>query len=137
MRKIGFALLSLCAFAAGPAVAEEKKPVAPNPYVVLEEDADIPFARTRVSSFTVGEDNSLILQVGVSRFYRATLSGPCARDLKFEHRIAIDYDGSGRFDRFSKVFVDGQRCFVQSVDRIESPRLTKKKAAEAAAAAQT
>jgi hypothetical protein len=132
---IFFAALALAC--AAPALAEQEKPKpVVSPYTVIEADTDIPFARTRVSGFTVGADHSLILQVGAGRFYRATLNDFCARDLKWEHRIAIDYDASGRFDRFSKVFVDGRRCLVQSVDRIENPRATKKKDAAAEASGE-
>jgi hypothetical protein len=134
LRKADF-VSATAAFVAlgGAAFAEDQKPAATSTYVVLQENVDIPFARRNINGFSVGDDNSLILQVGAGRYYRATLSPPCGRDLKWEHKIAIDYDLSGRFDRFSKVIVDGRRCFVQSLDRIESPRLTKKKAAEAAA----
>ena len=116
------------ALAASPARAVESQ--IPH-YVVLKEDASIPFALRRVTGYRVGKDRSLILDVG-PRWYRAELDSFCARDLRWTHRIGLLPGGIGSFDRFSRVIVDGRRCFVRSVDEIADPRPAERAAREAA-----
>lgn len=133
------ALLGALAFG-GAAFAEEPNAEAAQEeaaftYRVLEENVSIPFGARQVDSFRVGRDGSLILRVGVSRWYRATLYAPCARDLRWENDIAIrSGGGTGSVDRFSYAIVDGNRCQFRTLDQIEDPRVAERAADEATAA---
>jgi hypothetical protein len=100
-----------------PAFAEE----APSPaYNVLEADTRLPFATTRVSGFTVDDNNALILHAGPSRTYRAVLWSSCDTDVRWarEH-IAIDARPNGTLDRTGTIIVNGRRCPIESFDRVE------------------
>jgi hypothetical protein len=100
-------------------------------YTVIEENARIPFGADEINSFRVGRDGSLLLRAGHREWYRAVLWAPCSRDLRFEQHIAFTDRSNQAFDRFSSVVVDGNRCPIQSLDRIEDPRIAER-AADAA-----
>lgn len=104
----------------GVAWAEPPQTEKASPYRVIAENASIAFAGTRVRGFRVGEDGSLLLDAG-RRWYRAELWEPCRRDLRFEHKIALIDRPGDRFDRFSRVLVDGSVCPVERVDEIADP----------------
>jgi hypothetical protein len=91
-------------------------------YVVLAQNAAIPFALRTIIGYRVGEDDSLILRHVSRRWYRAELDRPCARDLPWRHRIALRPNPGGTFDRFSYVIIDGRRCYLYSLDEIADPR---------------
>lgn len=116
------AVLALVLALAAPAVADTAKPEAAPIYKVVKEDVSIFSADRRVSDFYQGEDDSLILRVGVKQWYRVELWQPCRSDLKWEHRIALKSNASGSFDRFSRVIVDGNVCAVDRIDQIDDPR---------------
>ncbi|MFZ4121536.1 MAG: DUF6491 family protein [Caulobacterales bacterium] len=142
MKNLLLAAFGIILCAGAPAVAEEHATAAaaaPSAqaitYTVLEEDARIPFGASQVDSYRVGRDGSLILRVGVNRWYRATLYAPCARDLRWENDIALVSGGGGNsIDRFSYAVVDHNRCQFRTLDRIEDPRAVER-AADAAATA--
>jgi hypothetical protein len=114
------------AFGALPAAAQEAAAQEgaaqeqASPYTVVTENSRIPFVSS-VRGFRIGLDKSLILDGPAGKWYRVTLDRSCARDLPWEHAIAIR-DRTGSFDRFSTVIVDGRRCFVRAVDEIADPR---------------
>jgi len=114
------ALSMFCGVATAKPASTE---VRPDPrFTVIEADASLAFSDRRISGFSVARDNSLILRVGPRRWYRATLWQPCARELRWAYeRIALDTGPSDTFDRFSTVVVNGLRCPIQTVDRIEPP----------------
>jgi hypothetical protein len=124
-------LISIAAAIALAACATKADDAAPLTYKVLKADAQIPFGSSQVYGFSVGDDDSLILQGPGRRFYRATLDTFCANRLPWELAIGFPDEGMSRIDRFSSVIIDGQRCRFLSFDEIEDP----KKTAEAAAAA--
>jgi len=120
------ALLALAALAAlsTSAFAEEAPAPAENAapqFTVIEEDARLPFSTQVIRGFQVGKDNSLIVRAGANRYYRAVLWEPCRRDLRWDDRFALGTSVGGTMDRFSTVYVDGNRCHLQSFDQIEEP----------------
>ena len=132
----GLAACAVLGFA-GAALAEDAPAEAPAfAYTVVEEDARIPFGADQIDSFRLGRDGSLLLRAGPNEWYRAVVWSPCRRDLRFEQHIAVGDRHSGSFDRFSTVVVDGNRCPIQSLDRIEDPRIAER-AADAAATAES
>jgi Family of unknown function (DUF6491) len=92
-------------------------PLAEAGYVVVEPDARISALR-HVTGFEVLSDNQLILRAGASRLYRAQLGGTCGRGLRFEWRLGLNTWG-GEVSRFSDVIVDGRRCPIRALDRVE------------------
>jgi hypothetical protein len=88
---------------------------------VLEANTRLPFATTRVSGFEVVRgENAVILHAGPSQLYRATLWNSCASELRWaRERIAIDARPNGTLDRTGILIVNGQRCPIESFDRVE------------------
>lgn len=112
---------------ADPAQADPAPAASPAfAYVVIEENARIPFGAHRINSWRVGRDGSLLLRVGVNDWYRATLIGPCERDLRFEEFVVVQSPPGGGVDRFATAIVDGRRCPFQTLDRIADPRETER-----------
>ena len=117
--------LALCAGIATSALAASKDPAAADAsrrYVVIEEDATIPFGR-QINGYEVPRgDDALLFRVGGNRWYRATVSRFCASELRFSNRVAAIEPGTGgSLDRFGHVQVRGQYCYFYSLDRIENP----------------
>jgi hypothetical protein len=126
------ALLTGVAAADEPA-AQAAAGESASPYTIIEENAHIPFANRRISSFRVGIDRSLILRVGASRYYRAELDTSCARDLRWEIGIGVRIPANGTLQRSDTVVIDGRRCFLHSLDEIADPRPAEQAAREAEA----
>jgi hypothetical protein len=63
------------------------------------------------------------------RWYRVELMRPCV-GLPYAYSIHFQTRGTGRFDRYSAIGYQGQRCPVRSVVRSEAPP-TKKELREA------
>lgn len=116
-------LSAALALTAGVASAEPARVAAAAPaYQVIEADAHIPFAHTRVNGYEVGADRrSVIIRTGVRGYYRATVREPCAGDLRFGHRIGFSTSGTSSLDRWGTLFVNGHRCPIQTFDRIAPP----------------
>ena len=114
------ALSMFCSVAAAEPASTEARP---NPrFTVIEADASLAFSNHRISGFSVARDDSLILRAGPRQWYRATLWQPCARELRWAYeRIALDTGPGGTLDRFSTVVLNGRRCPIQTIDRIERP----------------
>ena len=110
------------AFAALCSAAAAETEEAPPQFTVIEADAKLPFAQTAVSGFQVARDNSLILEAGPGRWYRATVAEPCARDLLWAMGgVDLDTFPHGTLDRLGAVVVRGQRCQILTLDQIERP----------------
>lgn len=134
--------LGLAAFGFAGAASAEDAPAAQAQseapafaYTVIEENARIPFGADEIDSFRVGRDGSLLLRAGHREWYRAVLWAPCRNDLRFEQHIGFTDRTNQAFDRFSTVVVDGARCPIQSLDRIEDPRIAERAADAASEAA--
>lgn len=117
-----FALCAAGVLGLGQAAAEAPQQTD-RQYVVIRENAHIPFAR-QVNSWEVADDHSLLLRVGANHWYRAEIDQFCARNLRFETRVALFERGAGSIDRFGQVRLrDGTRCHFQSLDEIENPHV--------------
>lgn len=97
-------------------------------------EVSIPFAdRGGIRDWrAVGRDALLVEGTG-HRWYRVELFGPCF-DLPFVERVGFHANPTGEFDRFSAVFVRGQRCTVKSVTASAPPPRRTKDAPAAAPA---
>lgn len=114
------ALTATAAFAEdAPAAAQAEQ--AEVTFTVLEADARLAFSNRVIRSYRVADDDSLIFNVGSNRYYRATVWEPCRRDLRWEDAIGFDPGPGDTLDRFSHVVVRGNRCPIQTFDRIEEP----------------
>lgn len=77
----------------------------------------------------VGRD-ALLVEGTHGKWYRVELMGGCF-DLPFADRVGFRSNPAGDFDRFSSVFVRGQRCAVKSVTASAPPPKPVKKAEHA------
>lgn len=129
----------LAAFATVGAVAcasqEGRAEPVPVEYKVIRADVTIPFSRD-VRHFRVGADNSLLLEVGGNRWYRAQLPEPCKSDLDWEMSIGLADRAATSISKFTDVIVDSRRCRIIGLDQIEDPKAAEA-AARAAAATKT
>lgn len=117
------ATVCAAAFAVSGCATAQEAAEAPVVYTVVDADASIPFASRSVRNFRVGKDaeQSLLLEGPGGRWYRATLEEGCSRNLRWEEAIGVRHDATGRLDRFSSVIIDGRRCIIKALDRIEDP----------------
>jgi hypothetical protein len=116
--RVLMAIIALVALGASPAAAEPTAPV----FTVIESNVRVPFSNVTIQGFQVARDNSLILDAGPNRWYRATVWEPCKHDLRWAYNhIALDTRPNGTLDRFSEVIVRGRHCPIQTLDRIERP----------------
>lgn len=106
--------------AAAPAMAGEGASLsdeAPR-YRVLEADVSIP-ATQSVNGYEIIDANTILLRVGANRLYAAELSGSCGRAARLNWNIGVETFGGGRIDRDARIVVDGRRCAIQSLSRVE------------------
>jgi len=54
------------------------------------------------------------------QWYRGTFFGPC-HGLRFTETIAFITEADGSLDKFSSIWVDGQRCHFKSFYRVSGP----------------
>jgi hypothetical protein len=123
LRTLGFALCAAVTVGMASAQAEDPQPAeAGRQYVVIEQNAHIPFGR-QINGYEVPDgENAVLFRVGANRWYRATVHHYCATELRFSNRIALVERGTGgSVDRFGHVRVNGQFCYFNSLDRIENP----------------
>jgi hypothetical protein len=123
MTRIPVTLIALIAAAAAPAFAA---PAPDRPATHRAEQASIPFAGLRIRNFHAEADDVVYLEDRSRNWYRAELIGPC-REIRWARGIGIDTRGSGSFDRFSALLVDGQRCQLASLTRSARPERRKAK----------
>jgi hypothetical protein len=112
------------ALTAGLASAQDVSRTANAPaYLVLEANASVPFAGRRIHGYEVAADGrSVIFRAGANEYYRATVWPPCSSDLRYEHRIGFYTENAGgRLDRWGFVLVNGNRCPIDTLDRIAPP----------------
>lgn len=120
-------LFPLAAFALvpGSAIAQEQ-PAAQNP---AGEDARIPFANYGgVWNWRAEGDRTVYFEDSHHRWYKATLVMP-AHDLPFAEFVGLDTRPSGTLDKWSAIYVRGQRYPIATFERIEGepPRRGKAK----------
>lgn len=88
--------------------------------VAIGEEATIPFPETGIRSWHADDDRSLWVLDNRDRWYRVELMQPCI-GLPFAYALGFDTRTPGRFDRFSAILYDGQRCQVSSIKRSAPP----------------
>jgi hypothetical protein len=110
---------ALAALAGATACTTTPKPA--ETYNVIEQNASVPFAGSRVNGFQVLDDRSLVFRIGVNRWYRAEVWQPCKSDLKWTNTIGFDPSPTNTLDRFAYVLVRGNRCPLSSLDEISRP----------------
>jgi hypothetical protein len=83
---------------------------------VPEGQASIPFlSRATVRDWHASDDKTLYIQHTSRGWYRADLLGPCM-GLPYATVIGfVNERGAPRFNRYSEILVDGERCKVVSL----------------------
>lgn len=116
MKKLTIALAAtLALMAATPGIAKTPD----------RGDASIPFVGFGgIRNWTATDGDTVYLQASNNQWYQAELAGPCM-GLPFAFGIGVDTRGSDRFDNFSSIIVDGQRCPVASVTKVAGPPALK------------
>ena len=107
-------LAALGAAFAAPAFA------APSKQPALGEEAAIPFPESGIRSWHADDDRTLWVIDRRRDWYRVELMRPCV-GLPYAYSLGFLTRGTGRFDRYSAIAYQGQRCPVKSVVRSEAP----------------
>jgi Lon protease-like protein len=99
----------VCSFATSASAGDATKP------------ASIAFANLgAIQSFRAIGDDALLIEASGHRWFRATFFGPCL-GLRSAEKLAFVTEPGGSLDRFSAVWVDGQRCPFRSFEATEPP----------------
>lgn len=112
-----FALVPVAAHAEEPQKTETK---AANAYIAFANNGG-------VRDWTVYDDETIYFQDRQRRWYKAELMSP-AFDLPFTQFIGIDSGATDRLDKWSAIYVRGQRYVLRSFEPIEGkpPKKVKK-----------
>lgn len=87
-------------------------------FAVVESNVRIP-STERVTRFEAIDSNSVLLRTA-GHLYVAHLSAGCALAAPFREQIAIDEaPGLGGVDTFASLLIDGRRCPIAGIDRVE------------------
>lgn len=90
-------------------------------FAAQAKEVGIPFAGSGgIRDWRADGNRALFIQGTGGKWYRAELMSPC-HGLNFANTIRFVPEPSDRFDRFSKIVVDGQACHVRSVQPAEKP----------------
>ena len=84
-------------------------------------NASIPFINHGgIQDWRSTDDHTLYVQSQGGKWYMAKTLGPC---LGLNTAIRIGFDGgpTDTFDSFANIVVEGQRCPIKSVTRIDGP----------------
>jgi hypothetical protein len=120
MRKMA-TLMLLAAFGVS---AHAAKPV-PYKWPELGVEASIVFPNYgAIRNFEADGSKGIWLEDNRRRWYYGEFLGSC-HDLNFAQAIGFDTGGVSRFDKFSKIIVNGDRCVLNSLVTAEKP-LSKK-----------
>lgn len=121
-------LLPLAALAvlAGPVAASAQPAPAAHP-AVKSDNASIPFAnRGGVRDWRAQGSDSVYFQDSHGQWYRAKLMGS-ATELGFTDFIGIDANPDGSLDKFSAIYVRGQKYPFESFVKVDGPPSKKAK----------
>lgn len=90
--------------------------------VAAPKEARIAFVNHgSIRDWRVVDRDTLLIRANGNRWYKAELFAP-AWGLNFAHAIGFDPGGgSGSFDRFSSVIVEGRRYPLRSLVQVEGP----------------
>lgn len=108
MRIVAF-LGVISALATGSAMAAPTEKVWPE----LGVETEIIFPQRNVRNFEADEDRGLWIEDQQRRWYYARIKGICP-GLKFAQGIGFDTRGSSRFDRSSRIVVEGDLCALET-----------------------
>ena len=98
--------------ATSPAMASENR---------AKQDVSIPFANHGgVWNWRASGDQTVYFQDGHRQWYRAELFSP-AHDLPFVEFIGIDSRPNGSLDKWSAIYVRGQRYPFASFEKVDGP----------------
>ena len=122
--KFSTILLPLAALALAPTSAHAEEARKTN-------NDSIAFANNGgVRDWRAEDRDTIYFQDRQRRWYRAELMAP-ASDLPFTQFIGIDSDPGDRLDKFSTIYIRGQRYALKSFERIDGNPPPKKKQAKA------
>jgi len=111
------ALAAALGFAGAAGATDDERPVS------------IPFANLgAIQDFRAVGDDVLLIEGTGHRWYRATLFGPCL-GLRHAQKLAFVTEPGGSLDRFSAIYVEGQRCAFRSFERMAPPTQAERQAA--------
>ncbi|GAB4143208.1 MAG: hypothetical protein Tsb0016_12100 [Sphingomonadales bacterium] len=80
--------------------------------------ASIPFADLgNIRDWRAYGDDILYVESVTGQWYQAEVFGPCLA-LPFAETIAFVTEPDGSLDKFSSIWVDGDRCFFRSFEKI-------------------
>ena len=83
--------------------------------------ASIPFVNHGgIQDWRSTDDHTLYVQSQGGRWYVAKTMGPC-QGLNTAIRVGFDAGPTDTFDNFSNIVVEGQRCPIKSLTRIDGP----------------
>lgn len=116
MRWVIFGLIGL---AIAGAAAAKPRPAHVWPELGVETSIAFPHHGT-IRDFEADDDRGVWLEDQQRRWYYARFTGSC-QGLNFVQVIGFDTRGSARFDRFSAILVDGDRCPIESLVTAEKP----------------
>lgn len=118
MKKFTTALLLVAVAAAAPVSAKTRGPYV---WPELGIEAQISFPNEgAIRNFEADGNDGLWLEDRQLRWYYAEIAGGC-QELNFAHAIGFDTRGAPRFDKFSAIIVDGERCPISSLVTSEKP----------------
>lgn len=122
--KFSSILLPFAALALAPTAAHaEEARKASNDYIAFANHGG-------VRDWRAEDRDTVYFQDGQRHWYRAELMAP-ASDLPFTQFIGIDSDPGDRLDKFSTIYIRGQRYALKSFERIEGSPPPKQKRAKA------
>lgn len=86
------------------------------------DDVSIPFANMGgIYDWSADGNSALYIESLNKQWYHAQLLGPCI-GLPFAQRVGfVSEPGSGAFDKFSSILVDGQECPLKSIMKSGPP----------------
>jgi len=85
------------------------------------EETSIPLVSHQgIQNFRADGNEALYVEGRGKQWYRVELMGQCS-GLNFATAIGVEGGATDRFDRFSTLVVDGQKCAVKSVTESEDP----------------
>ena len=117
MKSLGVLMAAAALAAFGVAAAAEQSQV-PAGFLVVRENAEIPFART-IDGWEEVDNDHVLLDAGIHRLYLAKVWPECAREARYHNRLGVEHRGTPNVDRFSTLIIDGRRCPITELTQVE------------------
>ncbi len=112
------------ALAAAIALTGASAAHASDPHPFPQESSGGPPTRVAFGAFNaiydwkVDNRGALLLRTAWGRYYRATFAGPCP-ELPTAISIGFITEVAGPLNRWSSIYVDGDRCWFKNFDPVE------------------